>query len=569
MADVMPWEEEASAGKPAGDVMPWEEGGAKPSVAEDLYKTAGPTLLRGALGVVTTPGTLRDAAMSGVDWAFHKIAPETAANLDKHREELKQNDPHYQMLLDKQKTMDTVFPNASTAIRNTENNITGPLYHAQTGGGQLGEKFLELIPGIAAGGEGALPTLLKAGAGAVGSQYGAEAGKAAAPHLPAFAQPYAERAGDIIGTSLGVMTPAGARRAVTPLPVNDNRAATLTALQGENFPMTAGQATDRPWLRRLEGRTGLVNIPEQQERAFTEGILRRSGSTPPGPGDNWLGRNTTGADLGALRTANAINPTEAAAMQQRARAARAQFATDYGGAEAAALDPAIRAVSTVRAPAMNIPGTRYEMVRGQLQDMTDAASGHTRQAISQMRGNLDQAFYNSVPPNVAQRARDLQTQYANYQTIRTVHPEIGRDTITPQQVLNAQSPRMGRGFVNEEHGTLAPYAQQAGSVMQELPKPVAEHTGPFTKLAGAGLGALLAKEQPLLHIGGAADPLLGFIAGREGIGPMMDFAKNTGARAVVPLQGWLGNQRWRPDPNTQAPNVADLVRILSSTQGVQ
>jgi hypothetical protein len=553
--------------KQAAEELPDAPWASKTSPSGDIIKTTIPDMIRSGTSFLTAPGTISDLPHTLAMKAAEKgILPTIGGkDLNKFVKDMDKLGTDEKGVKASEKN--TLFPSYGTAINKIQEH-TGPLPEPETLPGKLWEAAIGIAPGVATGGEAALPTALKIAGGATGQIAGGAAGKALEPHLPTWAQPFAEGAGEFAGTGLGMSGPAMTRRAYTPLPVSPQRAATINALRGEDFPMTAGQATGRQWLMNNEGRvSNFADMPQRQAEAFTQGVRERSGSAPPGPNDTWLGPNTTGADLGALRTANAINPAEAAAMQQRARAARTQFATDYGGAEAAALDPAIRAVSTVRAPAMNIPGTRYEMVRGQLQDMADAASGHTRQAIGQLRGNLDQAFYNSVPPDVAQRARDLQTQYANYQTIRNIQPQPGRATVEPREVLNAASGRMGRGFVNEERGNLAPYTQQASSVMHELP-PRSTEIPELAHLASAGVGGAVGGA----HGVGGGLPGVGFGAFEGMVGPYLTFphAYNFGRDVVakglssVPAQAWLGNNRWLPGPNTRAPSIADLVRVLAT-----
>ncbi|KAH0536319.1 hypothetical protein GP486_008892, partial [Trichoglossum hirsutum] len=112
------------------------------------------------------------------------------------------------------------------------------------------------------------------------SEGAGEAANALKGYLPKAAQPYAEPVARAVGAVGGSFTPAGVRKAITPLPMSDQQLATVNALRARdpNFPMTAGQATESPGLMSLEARSANTRgIPEQQDRAFTGGVMRESG----------------------------------------------------------------------------------------------------------------------------------------------------------------------------------------------------------------------------------------------------------------------------------------------------
>lgn len=551
--ELAPW----LANKPAEEqveVAPWLN---KPSTSEDMVKTAAPSLLKGTLGLLTTPGTLSNLPGKAAEGLTHYFAPDS--RLDKFFHAMRELDTDEKG--NSISEQHTLFPDYDTALKKTEEH-TGKLYEPQTTGGKMFGLGLQALPNLATGMEGVVPTVMRAaGAGVAGE--GAR-GAAEALGLPQWAQTAAEMGGMALGTG----APAVARRAVTPLPVDPARAATVNALRTQNFPMTAGQATDRPWLMSMEGRLG-SNTP-QQEAAFTNEVMRRAGSGGDFSAPNLQVAAQTGDQLGQLRAAHDITPAETAGYVRDTRNIQSQLARSRGGDVGQQVTPAVRASTVVRPGTtpntFYIPGQRYDELRGILQrEIDNAASPSAASAVGNMRRNLDQAFYNSVPPDVAARAQELNQQYANYSTLKGIPPREGRTTVTPQEVLNAVSSKMGRGFANQEQGNLAPYAQQAGSVMQELPKRNTE-ISPITDLVGtlasAAFHGTAGREAGMIPQ--AAE---GAVVGHLSTPGVVNSGKDIVAHLLrsQPMQDYLGNTHWLPGQFTRDIDRRDLAKLLATS----
>jgi len=543
-------------------------GGEKPGVLEDAAKGGVVGLAQGVIGLPGAGGDLQ------------KLAGGIAAKpLGWLAEKFDQNFPTMSKFLKEESAKSAKLPAAASAgadipgtplpssadIQAPIEKVTGPFYEAKTPVGKAVQTAAQVAPAIALGGESLLGTAAKAaGAGAV-SEGAGEAANAAKGVLPEVAQPYAEPVARAVGAGLGLFTPGGARRAVTPLPMSDERLATVNALRRTNPELvnasSAGQLTESPRVAGLEARSPrMANLPQQQNEAYTQGVMRQAGA--PGAMFDTAGlaqAKGTGAQLDALRNAHEINPAEYALLNKdinRMGRPGSDLYKAVGTSEPfnnikqeIALGP-----SGGNPMPLSMTGQRYGALKQMIQSAADSApTSHEQIALANARTRMTQALHNSMPADEAERLRNLDQQYSNYKTIEGIPAKVGENTITPNQV-----------FSKAERGTpLETHAEQAASVMTPLPKPNTE--GGFgTKVIG-GLLPLLG--DAAIHGGtalGAESPFMSYY-GFNHMNDAVQALKNTAGRTVAhPVsQAYLKNQAWRPGPNSTV-DAATLARLLLS-----
>jgi hypothetical protein len=446
--------------------------------------------------------------------------------------------------------------------------VTGPMdYQAQTPGGKILDTALKVAPSIAMGGESIPGLIAKSVGSGVTSEGAGELANRYKGLLPTSAQPYAEPVARAVGAFGGAFTPAGARRAVTPNPMSDAQQAAVQALP-RGFPMTAGQATESPNLMRLEARSpNAQGVAESQGPAFTGAAMGEAGIPSNRFSDIGQG-DLVGQRLGALYQSGRISQPEFQQLLQQIGAERRVAQRAVGLNQTPQLDATrdmvrFGAQNRPGTPVFDMPGQRYEFMRGEIQRRIDAAvSPQEKQALSNIRNHMDTAFNNST--GLGDQTTPLQQQYANWNVLKNIPPRVGRDTLDPQDVLSAVGHGWGNAAANTGRGTLAPLAQNAGRVMTPLPPPSPE--GPLARVAGALGGLLLGGgvgHSTSGMPGAVSEGIVGAILGGERGHDVAQLAKNMAGRVVGsrPAQAYLGNQAWRPGPHTSAdPDL--MARLL-------
>lgn len=585
MAEVAPWLQPE-----ADNVAPWLKD--QPGYAEDMLKAAPSGAAKGVIALAGTGGDLSQIVKAASDKATEKGINPFSFLAQKFEDSrlgkfLKEDSLKHPLGPISQAAHGDLPGNyelpSSANLKKGVETITGPLYNAKTGPGKAVETAFEVAPSLALGGGPVRGLIAKSTGAGIASELAGEGANAVKDKLPVSAQPWAEPIARAAGAIGGTFTPAGARKAVTPLPVSDEQLATVAALRARdpNFPMSAGQATQSPKIMAMEARSPLAQrLPEEQERAFTGGALREAGI--PGNDFRNIGQGqAVGQELGTIRRANDMNPNEFQNLQRAITRERANLSRAVGPNNVGALteirDEVRNGASGVAGQALNMTGRRYEWLRDNLQGRIDAAaSPQEKQAISRIRDQLDTSYKASLPQGEADRLTQLEGQYANYNVLRNVPPKTGRETVSPQEVVSAVGKNWGNAAANEGRGTLGPYAQDASRVMIPHPKP--SDTAPAwfdllnsTVFALAHGGAGAAGGHAMGGLPGALG--LGSLAGSEG-GVLGHLLKDSiykgiagaGSRAVSnPVsQTYLGNQVWRPGASSAIPNREALIRLLTA-----
>lgn len=454
-------------------------------------------------------------------------------------------------------------------LKSVVEKATGPMdYQAQTPGGKVLQTGLQVAPSIAMGGESIPGLIAKSVGSGVMSEGAGEAANALKGHLPTVAQPYAEPVARAVGAFGGAFTPAGIRRGVTPNPMSAEQQAAVAALP-RDFPMTAGQKTESPNLMALEARSpNAQSVAASQGPAFTGAAMREAGIPSNRFSDIGQG-DAVGQRLGNLyQTSGGIAPPEFNQLLRQIGTERRAAQRVAGIGNTPQID-AVRDMTRFGAqntgtPVLDMPGGRYEFMRGEIQRRIAAASNpQEAQRLANIRNHLDTAFNTST--GLGDQANQLQQQYANWNVLKNIPPRVGQDTLAPQQVLSAVGHGWGNPAANTGQGTLAPLAQNAGRVMTPLP-PVTGEQGPAARIAGSLAGLFLGGGAGY-HAGGLTGaleggPVTAILAG-ERANDAAQLAKNVAGRVVGsrPAQAYLGNQMWRPGRHTSAdPDL--MARLL-------
>jgi len=582
--ELLPWEEAAKVkkGTAAPELPPWAEAASKlqPQVGygEDIAKGVVPAAAQGIMAVAGMPGDLQALAKAGSEKATEKgINPFSALG------EAFANSRLGKFLQEDTAKHPTAIQQAgggdlpgsggtlptSAGIQKKAEEVTGPFYKSQYGPGKAMQTGLRVAPSLLIGGGGVPGALLKsAGAGVLG-EGAVEGANALKGYLPDVAQPWAEPAARAAGVMAGTFTPAGVRRAVTPLPLSPERTATVNALRATNPELveasSAGQLAEAPRLMAAEGRAPrMTGLPERQGEAYTQGVMRQAGTHTPGAMFDTAGlaeARGTGAQIEALRNAHEINPTEFALLNRdvgRMGAPGSDLYRAVGPSEPFAIvrNALLHGPGGGNPPPLSMTGQRYGAMKQITQNAAEGApTSHEQMAILAARERMNEAFHNSMPAAEAERLRNLDQQYSNYKTIENIPAKVGENIVTPQQV----SSKATRG------GPLDVHAENAASMMQPLPKPNMEG-GPGTKVLGglAGLlGGAAAGGATAGATGAVGEGLLGAFAGASHANDVVQALKNAGGRVVARpgIQNYLKNQRWMPGPATSIDPVA-LARLL-------
>ena len=579
MPATAPWETDDSGtaskkvAAPKLAAAPWETNEKTLTVGEDLSdpKKAASSAYKGFVGTITTPRAISDLTGAGVNYLANKFAPQSVADA-----------------ANKFHNWDTgvgeAFPSYDQIIKETEEDPKFPVFHGKlpeykTGVGKAVGTGVELVPGLAAGGEVVLPTVGRALAGGTLSGLmgsGVDWLHEKLPNVvPDWAPGVARAAGGAIGSGI-------APRIATPLPMTDARLAETNALAATNPELrqasSAGQWTGSPRFQAVEARSPrAADVPQAQAEAYTRGVMRQAGAD----GQLWdaAGRgqaSNVGDMLDILRNQHAVNPVEKRLLENQNRREYINLSNVVGRRDAAPmlnLNEDIRIGPSRGTPGYptslnhprhptTIPGQRV----GALAQKAQAAGTGTTPSlvgnrIFDTRTRLLDALYNSMPVPEANRLRELNQQYSNWKTIEGIPEEVGENTLTPQQV----------GSRARDGSDLHTHATQAENVMTPFPKPTNEPSEGLKALSTllGGLGGAVAGHHTGGSAGAVAEGTVGAIAG-EKLPHFVNVAKNAAGRVAMnpTIQAWAKNQHWRPNVSiTGAPNMEALVRALSAQHG--
>jgi len=142
MTDEAPWQSDPVAPRASG---PWE-GDPVVSVAEDVRRSVGPGLIRGAAGLIGTPAFLAELGAKGIDTATQFVGKQFGIDPEKTKRPTPRAEP--------------VLPEAGKLLADYERESGYPLYKPQTTPGKYVHTAAEFVPGTLAGPLGRAETVL-------------------------------------------------------------------------------------------------------------------------------------------------------------------------------------------------------------------------------------------------------------------------------------------------------------------------------------------------------------------------------------------------------------------------
>lgn len=510
-----------SAGQPAtfADRFAGDGGAGAPkppqeSTFSDVMKSAGSGLASGVAGLVGLP----NLASQAVDWGVRGAHKLITGN------ELPQPEGPAGSLL----------PKAETVVGGIE-SVTGKLHEPSTRAGKFARTIGEFAPGVAMGGAGGLLPRIAGNvlAPAVASETAGQLAEGTK----------GEGAARLIGALGGALAPSALSRAITPLPTNAVRQASVDTLRREGVDLTAGQTTGRKGLQYFESEMGggkAADMMTRQGEQFTAAALRRAGvnanrATPDVIDDAF---KQVGQRFDNL--ASSYNVPRDPMLNSTAQAAERAYNS--------VVSPSNRApiVNNIVDDIVNSPGltgAQYKDLRSRVSELTRSSSDpEIKKAMGKLQTALDDAMERSIArtnPDDVGAWKEVRGQYRNLLAIEKAATGAGENAaqgiISPSALRNAVVNQGRRAFARGQ-GDFAELARAGEAVLKPLPQsgtaPRLRAQGLLQGIGAAG-GASAGGQQ-----GGFEGALLGALAGAA-----VPFAAGR-IGLSRPIQGFLKNQKF-------------------------
>lgn len=507
----------------------------KTGVIEDVVKSAGAGLARGAAGILDLPG----AAFAGMSSLAGKGLEATGLVSPEFAQQMAQSAAQS-------------FPGGTgNTFRSGAADLTGGAteYKGQTMPGQFAGTVGEFLPGAIAGpGNMARNALMYGVLPGVASEAAGQAteGTAMEPWARALAAIGAPLAAGAVNKGVrAVLSPYGG--------ADPERLKLAKVLDDFGVPITAGQRTGAEGLRRAEGATGRgQEIMAQQADDFTKAALKT------------VGTDATRATPEVLAsTAKRIGTVFDDVLQGVDVTPDAQALTDFSAAMATYRQLAPKATSVPLLENINkelvrsfrggapIPAKTLSTWRSSLSQLTTSADTATREAALAALEAVDNSLASTL--TAAGRADDLarlteaRGQWRNYLAIQKAASRAGEEralgVISPSALRNELALQGRTAYATGRRGEIGDLARAGEAVMKPLP----------TVAAGGvrnvpGVSALLS---------GAAGSAIGGPAGA--VAGMLAPSVYNAARMTGPMQAYLANQLVSRGGNVLTPDILRTV----------
>lgn len=507
----------------------------KTGVIEDVVKSAGAGLARGATGLLDLPGAvfggMSSLAGKGLE-ATGLVSPEFAQQMAQSAAQS--------------------FPGGTgNTFRGGAADLTGGAteYTGQTLPGQFAGTVGEFLPGAIAGpGNMARNALMYGVLPGVASEAAGQATEGTAM------EPWA-RALAAIGAPLAASAVTkGVKAVISPYGGADpERLKLAKVLDDFGVSITAGQRTGAEGLRRAEGATGRgQEIMAQQADDFTKAALKT------------IGTDATRATPEVLAsTAKRIGTVFDDVLQGVDVMPDAQALADFSAAMATYRQLAPKATSVPLLENINkelvrsfrggapIPAKTLSTWRSSLSQLTTSADTATREAALAALEAVDNSLASTL--TAAGRADDLarlteaRGQWRNYLAIQKAASRAGEEralgVISPSALRNELALQGRTAYATGRRGDIGNLARAGEAVMKPLP----------TVAAGGvrnvpGVSALLS---------GAAGSAIGGPAGA--VAGMLAPSVYNAARMTAPIQAYLANQLVSRGGNVLTPDILRTV----------
>lgn len=411
---------------------------------------------------------------------------------------------------------------------------------------------------------------ITAGSAADGAVLGAAHGAGSAEEGERFG---GAKFGGALGGGVGLVAPfaiSGAsnlfRRAVTPLPVNSERAAAANVLRNEGVDLSAGQLSGSKGLRYAESEIGgsaAENLMERQGEQFTRAALRRAGEDAPRATTEVVDRAFAriGQQFDDLASRNNLVP-------DRQLVADLQSAvSEYGSMVPESMRaPVVLKVANDIVDAVKrgpISGSSYQSLRSRLDRAARSARADPElsEALRGIRTTLDDGMQRSIAVNNPadlghwQQAR---RQYRNMLVIEKASTGAGENAamgvISPSQLRNA-TVQQGRRAYARGQGDFADLARSGEALMKPMPQ-----SGTAPRLAARNLGTMI----PAILGGGAGAGVGGPFGAMAGAAAGAAAPRLFGSLMMSPVgQRYLSNQLLAGPGSPQARALAGLLSTNS------
>lgn len=483
------------------------------STGMDMLKSAGSGLVQGAAGLISVPAQLGDLlgkkVTSGIDYMMGVPPEETAQRQAK--------------VSDYGRTL----PNPA--------NIQGPEYQPQTTAGKFTQTVGQFLPSTLAGGPAGMGAkLLSATLGGIGSETAGQTAQKFMPEADSYAR--------IVGGVVGGLSPALARRAVTPLPVSQERQNLLATLKKEGIDLTAGQSSGRQGLRYAESELGGGKgfaMMERQGEQFTSAALKRAGITADRATPEVMDKAFTriGNQFESLGARHSL-PADAQLATDVA-----SVVTDYAAlVPVAARAPIVQKMANdlVNAAQSGMKGDAYNAITSRLARMArNNKDPQLGDALRDMRHAIDESMErhltNIKSPDLP-AWKTARKEYRNIIVLEQAAAGAGEKAaegiLSPSALRNATVQNQGRRNYVRGEGDFADLARAGEATMKPLPQ---SGTAPRTAVRAAGqsvptlIGAALGSGAglPGMIAGGIAGTAAPFAMGRALLsGPMRKYLSN-------------------------------------------
>jgi hypothetical protein len=531
-------------------VKPWERdwsanGAAQPiGTTEDVFKSGGSGILKGAAGLVGAPGDALDTLNSGLNRLNDWLGPKLGYSPDE---------------IERTK----VKPGADTTTGELVGALdkAGAIHTPETTPGKYAESVGEFAPGAMLG-----PTRSIADIAGNLARFAVAPGVASegVSQIPGVAgsqyEPWARTAA---GLAAGALAP----RVISPVRTDAAHAAQVATLEAEGVTdMRAGQRTGSKRLQNYEDAAtntpfsgaDAVTVNEHQAEQFTNAALRRVGEHGPADAPRRAtpevidrAYNRIGADFDRLTANNRMLGT-AALGHDLQDAERNYQALTPPSARAPIVSDTIRDIGDAIANnGGSLPGDAYQALRSRL---SAAARGSNDPQLSHALSDITEALDGAMSRSIRQnRPSDIggfeqaRRHWRNMLVIERAAAAAGENAakglISPANLASAAKQIMGKRAWVRGQGDFEPLARAGQAVLLPLPNSgTAQRAEALHHLQLAGL----------LGAGGEAlsGSLLGGVAGLA--------APAVIARGLLsrPVQSYLGNRV-----------AAGAPRLLNTPQG--
>jgi hypothetical protein len=437
----------------------------QPSMAEDIAKSGGIGLAKGAVGIAGAGGDVRNLLSKGADYLGGKagLSPETIETVKNVASRAAKMTP----------ARGIAEGPTSADIQSKIEEQTGEFYKPQTRAGKYAERAAEFIPGSLIGPGGVARNVAT---GAISGLASEAAGQATEGTK---AEPYAR----IVGALGGGLAPTAVGRAVTPIPTSAARQRLVDVLADEGVTsLTAGQRTGNKALKYAEDMLGnapgagqgAANIMQRGQEQFTEAAMRRAGQGLESATPEVLAANQArlGNEFERLSAANNLTPdnqfitdlTEAARNYRRVPdSQQRQMVQGY-------LDDIIEHVNQG-----SMPGPQYQEMRSRLSTQANSlrqSDPTLSNALRDMRNALDNAMGRSISPADREAWQAARREYGAQRTIEKTASKAGEaiteGQIPPSALRNTVSAE-NRGAYARGQGPFSELARAGAGVMAQLP----------------------------------------------------------------------------------------------------